>query len=361
MIHVACVNQDPGIAPTRAKGAAIHLAAMRRAFSELGAAVESIDEADQIVLLDRLEALHSAGRLDMIYERYSLGSAGAAEFARIHETPFVVEVNAPLAQEASRWRDRAPSRADSLSDSLVFGQANRVVAVSSQVAAYAIGRGAAADRVAIFPNGIDRHLFHPLRAKDSVRGELVPEDRFVVGFHGRPRPWHGFAHLVQVCRQLLDDGVPIHLLAVGEGEFEALESIPAQHRTRVGWRPHGEMPRYVAAFDALPLTYEPDVPLYFSPLKLMEAMACGVVPLVPAAGDLPQLVRHQETGMVYPHGDFHQLAEQLQWLIAHPQRRSAMARRSAALAARYTWTRVAEFVLRAAYRSSSHSPQSLAS
>ena len=34
---VLSVNQDPGIGPERAKGAAVHLNAMRHAFSGLGA------------------------------------------------------------------------------------------------------------------------------------------------------------------------------------------------------------------------------------------------------------------------------------------------------------------------------------
>jgi len=167
----------------------------------------------------------------------------------------------------------------------------------------------------------------------------------VIGFHGRLRPWHGFEMLVDVCDRLLQHGRDIHLLVVGEGEFDALNRLPDDRYSRIEWQPHHEIPKYVAAFDVLPLTYQADMPCYFSPLKLMEAMACGVVPLVPDLGDLPTVVDHQRTGLVYRAGDGDQLFAQLDALIDDRILRTDIGSQAAALARQHSWTNIAALAL----------------
>jgi glycosyltransferase involved in cell wall biosynthesis len=154
--------------------------------------------------------------------------------------------------------------------------------------------------------------------------------------------------LVDAAVELLERGRDIHLLIVGEGEFPELLRLPPDRYTRIGWKPYGEIPAYVAAFDALPLTYQPDMPCYFSPLKLREAMACGVVPLVPALGDLQLAVEHERTGFVYSAGNEEQLLEQLESLITDPARCSELGHNASLEAAGHSWERIAEYALEAA-------------
>ena len=345
---VLSVNQDSGIGPERAKGAAVHLNAMRNAFSGLGAACRGIDEPDDTRLTEALSVAHDQAPVDLIYERYALGKSAAARFAVEHEIPLVLEVNAPLADEQRRWRGGSDEADDARHDAFAMGTACKIVAVSSDVARYAMERGAQADRVEVFPNGIDVDRFNLSVRKESVRDSLIPPGRFVIGFHGRLRPWHGFDMLVDVARKLLERGLDIHLLVVGEGDFNELANLPEGRYTRVKWQPHREIPRYVAAFDILPLTYQADMPCYFSPLKLMEAMACGVVPLVPDMGDLPEAVKHRETGLVYQAGDQTQLLEQLELLIKDKTLLDGIARRAAVEASHNSWARIAVQVLESA-------------
>jgi len=345
---VVSVNQDAGIGPRRAKGAAVHLNAMRAAFSRLGANCQGIDEPDDSRLNEALLGVLDMGPVDLIYERYALGKSAAARFAAEHGIPLVLEVNAPLADEQRRWRGASNEQEDARQDAFAMGVACKVVAVSSEVARYAIQRGAQAERVEVFPNGIDTERFNLSVRADSVRRSLLPPDRFVIGFHGRVRPWHSFAMLADVAGSLLEQGYDIHLLVVGEGDFACLRRLPEERYTRVHWQPHREIPRYVAAFDVLPLTYQADMPCYFSPLKLMEAMACGVVPLVPDLGDLPASVKHGATGLVYAAGDAEQLLEQMLRLIADKALLESMGRRAAKEAGRHSWEQIAGEVLKSA-------------
>jgi len=345
---VLSVNQDAGINPGRAKGAAVHLNSMREAFSKLGADCRGIDEPDDTRLYEALCAAVDQGPVDLIYERYALGKSAASRFADANGIPLVLEVNAPLADEQRRWRGGSNEADDLHHDSFAMGKACKIVAVSNDVARYSLQRGARAEQLEVFPNGVDTKCFNLSARKDSVRHLLIPPDRFVIGFHGRLRPWHGFDMLVKVSRELLQRGSDIHLLVVGEGDFDELEQLPENRYTRVKWQPHKEIPRYVAACDALPLTYQADMPCYFSPLKLTEAMACGVVPLVPDLGDLPDAVKHMETGLVYRAGDKNQLQAQLESLIINRELLETLGRKAAIEASRNSWVSIAGHVIEAA-------------
>lgn len=344
MLRIAAVNQDRGISPKRNKGAAVHLVAMRDAFSQLGANVEALDIPDDESLGEALLTLHQHTPFDLVYERYALGKSTGTRFAQQQNIPLVLEVNAPLADEQEMFRGATETGLDKQNDNFTFIQATSVIAVSNQVADYARKRGAHPGAVQVYPNGIDTQRFN-LQADASEIRKKLPTDAFVLGFHGRERPWHGFDRLVSACGNLRNLGLPVHLLVVGEGEFEALATLPGECFTHIGWQLHDDMPKFVAAFDALPLTYQPGMPCYFSPLKLMEAMACGVVPVVPDLGDLPQTIQHDETGLVYPAGDSANMEALLASLITDPDKTGRLAGRAAEVARSHSWTAIAKSIL----------------
>ena len=344
-LHIVSVNQDPGISPWRRKGAAVHLNSIRKAFRQLGARVTEVDESDERQTELRLEKISRDSPISMIYERYALGRAAAARFANKKNIPYALEVNAPLAEEQARWRGQLEQEKDKKADRVVFATASFIGAVSSQVAEYAKQRGGRRDAVCICPNGIDTGLFKPGVHRERRLPHKPPRDRFVLGFHGRERPWHGFEMLVDVTRALIARLLPVHLLVIGNGQFGELARLPPCSYTRIGWIEHEEMPAYVSSFHALPLTYSAQTPCYFSPLKLMEGMACGVVPIVPELGDLPAIVEHDRTGLIYPAGDSTALFEQLLSLISNPDLHQRLSHRAASAARAYEWKGIARMVL----------------
>ncbi len=345
MPRVAAINQDRGITPDRNKGAAVHLVAMRHAFARLDCDVVAFDEPDDAALVSALSQASAQQPFDLVYERYALGKATGARFAKDSDIPFVLEINSPLAYEQQRFRHDAETPAQRGADSFLFKQADCVVAVSNAVADYANYRGARPDAVMVCPNGVDVQRFNLQVSGDAVRREYIPDGAFVIGFHGRLRPWHGFEQLVLTVSNLLLRELPVHLLVVGEGDFDSLAELPDEHFTRVEWQPHGRVPEFVAAFDALPLTYQPDAPFYFSPLKLMEAMACGAVPIVPDLGDLPHSIDHGKTGFVYRAGDSGALEELLATLVVNDDKRQAVGRRAGEFAMAHSWDSIAASVL----------------
>ncbi len=349
-MRVAHVNADLGIGPGAKKGAAVHVEAMRRAFTRLGAEVLALDFHDAGVRT-RLDSLQALRPIDLVYERYALGAYAGGEFARQGGLPYVLEVNSPLLDEEARHRPGQRTPHDPAREREQFAGAARVLCVSNDVMHYALARGADPLRTVVQPNAVDPELFRPRAIDDSLRAELVPHGRVAIGFHGRLRPWHGFDRLAATFARLVERGLPVHLLILGEGDFDqhlALHLDPraaADRVTRLGWMPHDEAAHVVACTDVLPLCYAPGEPCYFSPLKLLEAMACAAVPVVPALGDLPREVEHGVDGIVYDPRDPRALEGALTTLVLDGDLRKRLGLAARGRAETRTWTGLAAGLL----------------
>lgn len=344
-LHIVSVNQDSGISPLRRKGAAVHLTAMRQAFRKLGHVVTELDEHQEAKLHSTLLETHRNDSVDLVYERYALGRSCSARFAQAHGIPHVLEVNAPLADEQARWRGLSECNADVLADRFTFSRATFICAVSSQVAQYAIARGGRESAIQVCPNGIDTSIFNLAARADHDSAAERTSRPFVLGFHGRERPWHCFDRIVDLVQSLTQEGLPVHLKIVGLGDFDALKRLPTERYTRLEWVNHDQLPVHLSTFDAMPLTYSPDSPCYFSPLKLMEAMACGVVPIVPDLGDLASIVSNKRNGLVYPAGDGDALMQAVSSLVNDRQGCRQLGKEAAHAARGRDWTRIAQFVI----------------
>ena len=295
-MRIVCVNQDRGIGPQRSKGAAVHLVAVRAALRRAGCEVVELDEPDEGRLARRLASELSLGA-DLVYERYALGKDAALAACQAAGVPHALEVNAPLIEEAARYRDHRPTNRDHEAEDRLFSESQHVVCVSSAarsavVRARGHGRG-----VVVEPNAVGPEFLGSIER----RQDFVSPDRVVIGFHGRVRPWHAFDRTVRLVAELAAEGHSVQLAVVGEGDLDgALAELPDDAVRRMAWVPPQDVPAYVACFDLVVLPYRADAPPWFSPLKLAEAMALGAVPLVTDVGDLPLLVEHGESGLVVP-------------------------------------------------------------
>jgi glycosyltransferase involved in cell wall biosynthesis len=320
---------------------------MQQAFRALDCQVDALEEKDPERLAAALEALRAAGPVDLVYERYALGAAAAGVFTRRHGTPHVLEVNAPLLEEAARHRGVGLDEAARSREAAVLGAADHVFAVSQAVAEHVAALGVPRERIHVHPNAVDAERFRP-RPGTEVRRELgLPLGAFVLGFHGRLRPWHGFERVAEAARRLVERGRAVHVLTVGEGDYAGTLAQARLQRssTCLPWVAHEDVPRLVACFDALPLAYAADAPFYFSPLKLLEGMACGVVPVVPDLGELPELVAQGAAGLVYPAGSVAGLVEALELLVGDDDRRVRLAARAVAVAQGRSWAAIARAAL----------------
>ena len=346
-MRIVHVNSDSGVRPGSAKGAAVHVEAMRAAFRELGHEVVAVDGA--------VESQPTPAAVDLVYERYALGAELGASLARRTQAPHVLEVNAPLLEEARLHRpDKVPAGAAE-AERRLFSGADLVCAVSTAVADYAERGGCPRSRILVRGNAFDPLRFRP-RAADAGKDALgLPDSAFVVGFHGRLRPWHGFDRIVAATARLARASPDVHLATLGRGDFadevrrHGLEERWVHHE----WVDHARVGELVACFDVLPLAYEAGASCYFSPLKLTEAMACGVVPVVPALGDLTEMVQDGASGLVYDPLDPGGLPSALERLLGDGPLRERLARGAQTAVEGRTWQALAaELVERVAGRES---------
>jgi glycosyltransferase involved in cell wall biosynthesis len=303
-------------------------------------------------LLRTARDLHAARGFDLIYERYSLWSDTGAWLAQATGLPFVLEVNAPLIEEAQRYRSLLDVETAAAIERIQFGTATAISVVSETLRRYVIERGASRDRVFVVPNGVDPQHFHPAVRGGSVRHAYGLHDRIVVGFVGRPRPWHDLETLLAAVARLRAGDPAYHLLLVGEMPDDLAAQLDRYGlraaATVTGGVAHEDVPRHIAAMDVAVSTHlaAHAADFYFSPLKLFEYLACGVPVVAADIGQPSQIVRDGLTGYRYPPGDAAALAAVIEALVRNPAHAREVAWQGAAAVLQgYTWDGNARQVL----------------
>jgi glycosyltransferase involved in cell wall biosynthesis len=363
-VRIACLSTDPGIAWGGAKGASVHLAeiveALRAENVEVlvlvsqiadeasapapGVMLESLPGARKGIPVDALLAREGAlaawlaDRLrafgaDALYERIALHSAAGSTTARALGIPHIVELNAPLPEEAARYRRLERAEDAYRLERQTLSHADLVLPVSSPLAAYAQERGA--QRVEVTPNAVAPGRFSHLPPRD-------PSAPPVAVFSGALRPWHGIETIAQAWA-LLDGDAP-RLRVIGDGP--ARDIVAAAGAEMLGAVPHEQVPRLLGEADIGLAPYSPDAPGYFSPLKLFEYLAAG---LAIVAADIPGVrdVTGSEAAVLIPPGDAAALAREVATLARDRGARERLGSAARALAAEHTWQRRGQRIVEA--------------
>jgi glycosyltransferase involved in cell wall biosynthesis len=296
-------------------------------------------------------------RPDVIYERYCLFSTAGLELARHFDVPLLLEVNAPLVLEQQRVRGLSLPTVARAAERLIFTRADHVLVVSEWLREYVIAQGVGAGRVSVVPNAADPELFSPRHAGADLRRTLGWSDRFVVGFVGSMKRWHGVSTLVEALQRLGGAGGPFRLLLVGAGpEWPDLQAAIARsgigaavHAT--GAVAHERVPALIEAMDVVVAPYAPGADSYFSPVKLFEYMAMARPVVAARIGQTADVIEHGRSGWLYEPGDVTQLADAIRTLSgdASLRERLASAARQRVLV-NYTWQHNARRVTELAER-----------
>ena len=290
-------------------------------------------------------------RPDFIYERHALHCRAGLDVACEIGVPLLLEVNSPMVTEMQELRLlRLPWLARRCERAVLSG-ADRVLAVTSVLAAMLIERGAKSENVRVVPNGAqpERYGSEVQHAAAAVRARLkLAADAFVLGFVGYMRPWH---RLDLVLEAMLLPGLsPLHLLLVGSGPAlpmllaRAQQLGLAERVHSVGEVPSDLLPPHVAAFDA---ALVPAINPYASPLKLFDSLAASVPSLVPDQPNLREIISDGQNGLLFKPGVASSLAQSLRPLVADRAlaRKIGAQGRQSLLEHRFTWDGNAERVI----------------
>ena len=300
----------------------------------------------------RLKRRFENHRPDFIYERASLYATAGAFLARELERPLILELNSPLAVEQTTYRATGLGELAAQAERWTLARADAVLAVSDLLRVYAISLGADPDRVHVVPNGVDTERFHPGESDPEMGKRWGLGDGPVLGFVGGLRPWHGVKVLPAVLERLAPNHPGLKLAIVGDGplrgdlERDVRERGLADNAVFTGSLPHEEIAPLIRRFDVALAPYpRPDHDFYFSPLKLFEYMACGVPVVAAGLGQIEEVVRDGDTGLLYPPDELNALLEACERLLSDPDLRLRISSAAAKeIHNYYTWDHNAERV-----------------
>jgi glycosyltransferase involved in cell wall biosynthesis len=389
-MRLAYVCADPGIPVFGQKGCSIHVQEVIRALqqqdiqvelfaSRIGGkppsdlenlpvyplpAIPKLEPAirEQVALSinpDLRLDLERLGAFDCIYERYSLWSYSAMEYAQSVGIPGLLEVNAPLIEEQAKHRELVDRTSAELVASRVFQAATSIITVSEAVKTYLVNQQINHHKIHVIPNGVNPDRF------SSVHPAIVRRNGiFTIGFVGTLKPWHGLSVLVEAFARLHHRVPHAKLLIVGDGPERG--SLKADLTAR-GLRAHArltgavspdEVPGLLAAMDVAVAPYPAQSDFYFSPLKVYEYMAAGLPVVASQIGQLTDLIQSESNGILCPPGDPIALAEALEQLYRSPALRYRLGwAAQQTVIKHHTWDAIAKRILHLAKQTSSHPPK----
>jgi glycosyltransferase involved in cell wall biosynthesis len=202
-------------------------------------------------------------------------------------------------------------------DRLCLPHYDQVICVSPDLHAECLACGVPAERCVLIENAIDTKQFERKHSIDESKCKLgFTPGRLLVGGVGRLSQEKGFVVLIQAVAKLIDAGIDIELILIGEGEQE-----PELRRliARVG---HGDRIRLLGfRADTRELYEAMDIFALSSfreglPNALLEAMSMEVPIVATRVAGVPRLIGPELAGLLVEPGDQEGLAGALT-LLAH--------------------------------------------
>lgn len=187
-----------------------------------------------------------------------------------------------------------------------------------------VARGLSPDKVTVIPNAVDIDAFAVGGEADpALRRQLGLDGHDVIGFIGSFYAYEGLDLLLDALPRLLQRQPGARVLLVGGGPQDAALKAQAERlglQDKVvftGRVPHDQVQRYYDLVDVLAYPrHSMRLTELVTPLKPLEAMAQGRVLVASNVGGHRELIRHGETGWLFPAGQADALADLLADVLA---------------------------------------------
>ncbi len=182
-------------------------------------------------------------------------------------------------------------------------------------------------------NGLDLNLFRFNQSAERTN-KIVAVGRLV--------PKKGFAHLVDACRILADKHVDFTCDIIGHGELESdlrnqIERLSLGNQvTLIGPQPQNVVREMISssAVFAAPCIIGPDGNRDGLPTVITESLALGTPCISTDVTGIPEIIRHQETGILVEQGSASALANSMLRLLTDQGLRLSLAKNARELVER---------------------------
>jgi glycosyltransferase involved in cell wall biosynthesis len=300
--------------------------------SEIAAALHGI--------ASRVEELPAGGELDVLLTPRLLRLARAEQVDLVHlHSRRGADVFGGLAGRWGRWPVVLSRRVDTPEPRLVCGLKyrlfDRVIAISQCIEKVLVASGVPAAKLRCVHSGIDPAPYQQPADRSWVCREFgLAESDALVGMVAQLIPRKGHAVLLDALEKLRRDHLNLRVLLLGRGPLEGeLRSDIARrnltsHVQLAGFR--SDLPQIVPALD---LIVHPALAEGLG-VALIQAAAAGV-PIVGArAGGIPEIVHHEQNGLLVEPGSAAALAQAIDRLLADRTLRRQFGAAGRALVAR---------------------------
>ncbi len=257
----------------------------------------------------------------LIHSNTVRATAYAALAARLAPLPLVWHMRdfwLSEAEPAAKWPDRMGK--------FIFSRMAALVLTNSQAVARHLPNSA---KPTVLYNGIDISKFDPAHVAADNRAAICnaagfPPQAPIVGMIGRARPWKGQHIFLQMAGEINASAPDCRFLVVGGDPFQVNDDYEASLKTmctqlglddRVHWT--GQLADVRPALAAMDIFVHPGAPEPFG-LVNTEAMAMSKPVVAFSHGALPEIVIHDETGLLAPPGDTNALAASVLRLLRDP-------------------------------------------
>jgi glycosyltransferase involved in cell wall biosynthesis len=226
-------------------------------------------------------------------------------------------------------------------------QVETVITPSQHVKRLVCGWGIPDERVKVIYNAVDVSPESP-GIQAEIRKQLgLPEQVFLVITVGRLIPLKGIDQLMLAIARLRETAkkeANIQLLIVGDGPEKQNLIACAQTLCATAWVhilghvAHQRVLSYMRAADLFVLNSSTEG---FSHV-LLEAMMAGIPVIATAVGGNPELITHQENGILIAHGNLDELQSQIARVWSDEVFRTQLVQRATHQVQQYSWDRLCQ-------------------
>ncbi len=205
-----------------------------------------------------------------------------------------------------------------------YDQTDLVFVPSNSTADELIRKGISADKIQLFPRGIDTQRFHPSKRNGYLEDRYGIRAGIKLLYVGRISREKNLQHLEKVFRVLVEAHPDVHLVLAGDGPYlsEMQENMKGLPCTFTGYLEGEDLAAVYASSDLFVFPSTTDT---FGNVVL-EAQASGIPVIVTDLGGPRENLISGKTGLIVDAGDARAFFEAIDSLIRDPKRMQQMGR-----------------------------------
>jgi len=300
----------------------------------------------------KLKKAYKEHKPDILYERHNLFLPAGSKLKAKTGIPYLLEVNAPLAEERSKYSGLQLKNFAARMEVSTWKAADMAFPVSNILAKKLRSAGLKEKQITVMHNGIN-HADYASVDTQKIRKKYGIENRIVLGFTGFLREWHRLDYVISMIANFPEESSP-HLLVVGDGpaiETCKLLSQELNIASRIhfaGFCSRAEIPEYLAAMD---IALQPAVTDYASPLKIFEYMESSLAIIAPNQPNIREILTHNENALLFDPQDFAAAEDEILQLVTDSVLRKKLGKsaKQTIKTARHTWRDNAERITEIAH------------